>query len=74
MVDGIRCPSDDGFFSDESSNNIYGQVTLSHVDAVDGGAAQSGGEIDVNTVVDDHRHSIAHRVGYLGHKNETLSS
>jgi hypothetical protein len=29
MLDGMCCPSDDGFSPDESSNTIYGQVTLS---------------------------------------------
>jgi len=72
MVNGVCRPSDGGVFSDESSDNLDGQVALPHVDAMNGGAEQSCPEINIDTVIHDHRCSIAHGVGDLGHQGETL--
>ena len=46
-----------------------GQVALPHVGAENGGTEESCGELNIDTVADDHRHSITHRCGYLGHQS-----
>jgi hypothetical protein len=73
MLDRVRRPSNDRVSPDESPNTLHGQVALPHVDAVDGGAAMSRGKIDIDTIIDDDRHQVAHSVGHLDHKSETLS-